>query len=168
MNCSLDESEFRPYPKVVLDWFLGLPNGVLGLPILGCGHWLCAIPLIMSGRYAPVSRCSCRVACMPHNPQLSYAAGCTMSEGFVLAPPPYRMVNAGSCDYKKKNKKKNPDHRRVRRWVGENESLQHLQAPSLVQHPRAPSLLGHDLHKHEMKSSGMMRRTMSMMRYMYC
>ena len=29
-----------------------------------------------------------------------------MSVGFILAPPPYRMVNAGSCDYKKKKKKK--------------------------------------------------------------
>ena len=25
----------------------------------------------------------------------------TVSSGFILAPPPYRMVNAGSCDYKK-------------------------------------------------------------------
>ena len=32
----------------------------------------------------------------------------TVSSGFILAPPPYRMVNAGSCDYKiKKKKKKN-------------------------------------------------------------
>ena len=30
----------------------------------------------------------------------------TVSSGFILAPPPYRMVNAGSCDYKKKKKKK--------------------------------------------------------------
>ena len=29
----------------------------------------------------------------------------TVSSGFILAPPPYRMVNAGSCDYKKKKKK---------------------------------------------------------------
>ena len=28
----------------------------------------------------------------------------TVSSGFILAPPPYRMVNAGSCDYKKKKK----------------------------------------------------------------
>ena len=30
----------------------------------------------------------------------------TVSSGFILAPPPYRMVNAGLCDYKKKKKKK--------------------------------------------------------------
>ena len=30
----------------------------------------------------------------------------TVSLEFILAPPPYRMVNAGSCDYKKKKKKK--------------------------------------------------------------
>ena len=106
-NCSLHESEFRLCPKVVLDWFLRLPiGGVLGLPILGYGRWLCAVPLIMAGRYAPVSRCSCRLACMPHIPQLPYVVGCTVSVGFILAPPPYRMVNAGSCDYKKKKKKK--------------------------------------------------------------
>ena len=88
--------------------FLGLLIGsVLGLPILGYARWLCAIPLIVSGRYAPVSRCSCRLACMPLIPRLPYAAGCTVSVGFILAPLPYRMVNAGSCDYKKKKKKKN-------------------------------------------------------------
>ena len=27
-----------------------------------------------------------------------------MSVGLILAPPPYKMVNAGSCDYKKKKK----------------------------------------------------------------
>ena len=59
----------------------------------------------MAGRYAPVTRCSCQLACMPHIPQLPYAAGCTVSVGFILAPLPYRMVNAGSCDYKKKKKK---------------------------------------------------------------
>ena len=106
-NCSLHQSEFRLCPKVVLDWFLGLPvRSVLGLPILGYGHWLCAVPLIMAGWCAPVSRCSCRLACMPHIPQLPYAAGFTVSVGFILAPLPYRMVNAGSCDYKKKKKKK--------------------------------------------------------------
>ena len=26
----------------------------------------------------------------------------TVSSGFILAPPAYRMVNAASCDYKKK------------------------------------------------------------------
>ena len=87
--------------------FLGLPiGGVLGLPILDYGRWLCAIPLTMAGWYAPVSRCSCRLACVPFIPQPPYAAGCTVSIGFILAPPPYRMVNAGSCDYKKKKKKK--------------------------------------------------------------
>ena len=30
----------------------------------------------------------------------------TLSSGYVRAPPPYRVVNAGLCDYKKKNKKK--------------------------------------------------------------
>ena len=30
----------------------------------------------------------------------------TVSSGFILAPSPYRMVNAGSCDYEKKKKKK--------------------------------------------------------------
>ena len=107
MNGSLHESEFSLCPKVVLDWFLSLPiGGVLGLPIPGYGRWLCAIPLIMAGRYAPVSRCSCRLACMPHFHQLPYAAGYTVSVGFILATPPYRMVNARSCDYKKKKKKK--------------------------------------------------------------
>ena len=28
----------------------------------------------------------------------------TVSSGFILAPPPYQMVNARSCDYKKKKK----------------------------------------------------------------
>ena len=53
-NCSLHESEFRLCPEVVLDWFLGLPiRGVLGLPILGYGCWLCAIPLIMARKVYP-------------------------------------------------------------------------------------------------------------------
>ena len=87
--------------------FLGLPiRCVLGLPILGYGRWLYAVPLTMAEWCAPVSRCSCRLACMPFIPRPPYAAGCTMSVGFILAPPPYRMVNAGSCDYKKKKKKK--------------------------------------------------------------
>ena len=30
----------------------------------------------------------------------------TLSSRYVRAPPTYRMVNAGSCDYKKKKKKK--------------------------------------------------------------
>ena len=30
----------------------------------------------------------------------------TVSTGFILAPPPYRMVNAESYDYKKRKKKK--------------------------------------------------------------
>ena len=81
-------------------------RGVLGLAILDYGRWLCAVPLTMAGWCAPVSRCSCRLACKPFIPQPPYAAGCTMSVGFILAPPPYRMVNAGSCDYKKKKKKK--------------------------------------------------------------
>ena len=29
----------------------------------------------------------------------------TLSSGYVRAPLPYRMVNAGLCDYKKKKKK---------------------------------------------------------------
>ena len=27
----------------------------------------------------------------------------SLSSGIIRAPPPYRMVNAGLCDYKKKN-----------------------------------------------------------------
>ena len=30
----------------------------------------------------------------------------SVSTGIIRAPPPYRLVNAGSCDYKKKKKKK--------------------------------------------------------------
>ena len=30
----------------------------------------------------------------------------TVCSGFILAPPPYQMVNTGSCDCKKKKKKK--------------------------------------------------------------
>ena len=29
----------------------------------------------------------------------------SLSSGIIRAPPPYRMVNAGLCDYKKKKKK---------------------------------------------------------------
>ena len=29
----------------------------------------------------------------------------SLSYGIIRAPPPYRMVNAGLCDYKKKKKK---------------------------------------------------------------
>ena len=44
--------------------FLGLLIGfVLGLPRCGLGRWLYAVPLIMAGWYASVSRCSCRLAC---------------------------------------------------------------------------------------------------------
>ena len=46
--------------------FLGLPIGiVLGLPRCGLGRWLLAVPLIMAGWCASVSRCSCRLACTP-------------------------------------------------------------------------------------------------------
>ena len=47
----------------------GLPiSGVLSLPNLDLGRWLCAVPLIMAGWCAPISRCSCRLACMPLPP----------------------------------------------------------------------------------------------------
>ena len=49
-NCSLHESEVRLCPEVVLDWFPRFPiRGVLGMPILGNGRWLCAVPLVMAG-----------------------------------------------------------------------------------------------------------------------
>ena len=35
-------------------------------------------------------------------PAVTALVALTVSSGFILAPPPYRMVNAGSCDYKKK------------------------------------------------------------------
>ena len=46
--------------------FLGLPIGfVLGLLRCGLGRWLLAVPLIMAGWCALVTRCSYRLACTP-------------------------------------------------------------------------------------------------------
>ena len=90
--------------------FLGLPvRGVLGLPILGYGRWLCAAPLIMAGWCAPVSRfgpIGLHAVLFPV--RLSQSAGCSVSVGIILTPLPYRMVHAGLSDYKKKKKKKIP------------------------------------------------------------
>ena len=32
----------------------------------------------------------------------SFVVSFSLSSGIIRAPPPYRMVNAGLCDYKKK------------------------------------------------------------------
>ena len=82
--------------------FLGLPIGiVLGLPRCGLGQWLSAIPLIMAGWCTSVSRWSCRLACTPLQVP-PFAVPLSFSSGIIRAPLPYRMVNAGLCDYKKK------------------------------------------------------------------
>ena len=102
MNCSLHESEFRLCPEVVLDWsprFAGkrcarFADSWLG-PMALCrtfGHGWVVCPslsvLVPIGLHA-----------------ITALVALTVSSGFILAPPPYRMVNAGSCDYKKKKKK---------------------------------------------------------------
>ena len=77
--------------KLCWTGYFGLPiSDLLGLPNLDLGRW-CAI----------VSRCSCQLTCIP----ITALVAPTVSLGFILAPPPYRMVHAGSSDYKKKKKK---------------------------------------------------------------
>ena len=78
-----------------------LIGGVLGLPSLGLGCRLYTIPLTTAGWYTLVFRFWCPLTCMP----ITACVAFTVSSGFILDPSPYRMVNTGLCDYKKKKKK---------------------------------------------------------------
>ena len=81
--------------KLCWTGYFGLPiSDLLGLPNLDLGRW-CAI----------VSRCSCQLTCIP----ITALVAPTVSLGFILAPPPYGLVNERFCESKKK-KKKNIGH----------------------------------------------------------
>ena len=102
-NCSLHESEFRLYPEVVLDWFPRFADQ-------GCARltdsWLWPMALCRTFGHGGVV-CPCLSVLVPIGLHAVTAlVALTVSSGFILAPPPYQMVNAGSYDYKKKKKKK--------------------------------------------------------------
>ena len=95
-KCPLHESEFRLFPEVVSDWFPQFANWLCALL---ADSWLRRLALRRTFDCgwlgSPVSRCLFRFACFLIIPQPPYAAGCTVSVGFILTPLPYRMVNAG-------------------------------------------------------------------------
>ena len=77
----------------------------------------------------------------------------TLSSRYVRAPLPYRLVNAGLFDYKKKKKKKN-QHESVFKAYQPNSTLVDTQAAFLRQDPRVEL-------KDRLLSAGLLRDTQS-------
>ena len=96
-NCSLHESEFRLCPEVVLDWFPRFAGH-------GCArlsdYWLRPLALCRTFDHGWVVCRSLSVLVPIGLHAVTALVALTVSSGFILAPLPYRMVNAGSCDYK--------------------------------------------------------------------
>ena len=107
-NCSLHESEFRLCPKGVSGWSPRFADRLCAR-LAGSGLRPWALCRTFDHGWVVCPDLSVFVLIGLHavySPTGLLPLGCTVSVGFILAPLPYRMVNAGSCDYKKKQKKK--------------------------------------------------------------
>ena len=102
-NCSLHESKFRLYPELVLDWFLRCADHAYARL---ADSWLRPIVLCHTFGHGWVVCPSLSVLVPIGLHAITALVALTVSSEFILAPPPYRIVNMGSCDYKKKKKKK--------------------------------------------------------------
>ena len=103
-NCSLHESKFRLCPEVVLNWFPWFADQWCAR-LADSWLWLMALCRTFDHGWVVYPGLSVLVPIGLH--AVTALVALTVSSGFILAPPPYRMVNAGSCDYNKKKKKKN-------------------------------------------------------------
>ena len=102
-NCSPHQSEFRLCPQVVLDLF---PRFADHRCARLADSWLRPMALCRTFDHGWVVCPDLSVLVPIDLHAVTALVALTVSSGFILAPPPYQMVNAGSCDYKKKKKKK--------------------------------------------------------------